>query len=85
MDKVAVQIHPSQRRFAQSPFFFVIAALQGVAITFAPLALYWCGKGQMSGLEPIIAPVCFGVIFFVSLFYYMLGSAVVKELRKKSD
>ena len=51
------------------------------SITFAPLFLYWSGKGMFHhGSEWLIVPACFAVIGF---FYILLGGAVIGELRKK--
>jgi hypothetical protein len=84
MEKVTVEIDSTWAKIARSPLYFVIAALQGVSVTFAPLFLYWSGKGTFfPGSERIVVPVCFAVIFLVPLFYYRLGAAVIKELRQK--
>ena len=84
MEKVTVEINPKWRKLARSPLCFLVAALQGVAITFAPLFLYWCGKGSfLPGYEWLIVPLCFAAIFLVPLFYYRLGGAVIRELRKE--
>jgi hypothetical protein len=84
MEIVTVEMNSTWAKIARSPLYFVIAALQGVSITFAPLFLYWCGKGgYFQGYERIVAPLCFAVIFLVPLFYFRLGGAVVKALRQK--
>jgi hypothetical protein len=84
MNKITVEIDSKWQKIVRSPFYYVIAALQGVAITFAPLFLYWCGKGQMfHGYEPVIVPFCFAVIFLIPAFYYWLGGAIIRELMKK--
>jgi hypothetical protein len=84
MKKITIQIDSKWQKIVNSPLFYVVAALQGVAITFAPLFLYWTAKGQMfRGSEPVIVPFCFAVIFLVPLFYYRLGGIVVNELKNK--
>jgi hypothetical protein len=84
MSKVTIEIDSKWQKIVCSPFYYVVAAFQGVAITFAPLFLYWCGKGRMfPGYEWIIIPACFALIILVPLFYYLLGAAVISELKKK--
>ena len=84
MEKITIEIDAKWRRLVRSPLYYVVAALQGVAISFAPLFLYWSGKGSFfPGSEWFVVPACFAMIFFVPLFYYRLGAAVVKELRKQ--
>ena len=84
MEKVTIEISSISASIARSPFYFVIAALQGVSITFAPLFLYWAGKGKFyEGNEHIVVPLCFAVIFLVPLFYFMLAAPVIRELRRK--
>jgi len=82
MDKVTIQIDSKWQRIVRSPVYYLIAALQGVAVTFVPFALYWCGKGRF-GKEAVVVPIYFAIILFVSIFYFRLGAAVVKELLKK--
>lgn len=83
MNKITIELDSKWQKRVRSPLYYVVATLQGVAITFAPLFLYWCGKGKsFGGYENIVAGICFAVIFLVSSFYIHLGSAVVKELRK---
>jgi hypothetical protein len=84
MEKVTIQLDAKWVKIARSPLYFIVAALQGVAVSFAPLFLYWCGKGGFfAGKEWIVVPLCFAVILIVSFFYYGLGAAVIKELRKE--
>ena len=84
MQKVTIEINSKWVRIAHSPLFWIVSSLQGVAFTFAPLFLYWCGKGELFvGKEWVIVPLCFVVIFGVGAFYLLLGGAVFTELRKK--
>jgi hypothetical protein len=80
--KVTVEIDQKWVRLARSPLYYIAAGLTGVSVTFAPLFLYWSGKGTFfHGYEWIIVPLCFVVIYFVPGFYFGIGTAVAKELR----
>jgi hypothetical protein len=84
MEKVTIEIDSTWAKIARSPLYFVFAALQGVAVSFAPLFLYWSGKGKFyEGYEWIVVPLCFAIIFTVPVFYYRLAGPVIKELRRK--
>lgn len=83
--KVTVEIDQKWATMARSPIHFIVAGLTGVSVTFAPLFLYWSGKGKFyPGYEGVIVPLCFAVIYFVPGFYFRLGSVVAKELRQNS-
>jgi hypothetical protein len=83
--KVTVEIDQKWVRIARSPVYFIVSALTGVSVTFAPLFLYWSGTGRFyPGHEGIIVPLCFVVIYCVPCFYFLLGSVVAKELRQHS-
>ena len=83
--KVTIEISSVWVRIVRSPLYWLIAALQGVSISFAPLFLYWSGKGSFyPGSQWFVVPSCFAVIVLVGFFYMLLGSAVVGELRKKA-
>ena len=84
MDKVTIELDSKWVKIVHSPLYWIVAALQGVSITFAPLFLYWSGKGMFyNRSEWLIVPSCFAVILFVGFFYILLGGAVIGELRKK--
>jgi len=84
MDKVSIEIDSSLVKILRSPVYFIVVALQAISVTFAPLFLYWSGRGNyFNGLEWLVAPLCFAVIFFVSAFYFWLGSSVIRQLRKE--
>jgi hypothetical protein len=84
MSKVAIEIDSKWVKIARSPVIFIVAALQGVSITFAPLFLYWSSRKKFfHGFEWIVVPLCFVVIFLVPAFYFWLGGTVIKELRQK--
>ena len=83
MSKVTVEVDSRWVKIVRSPLYWVVAALQGVAISFAPLFLYWSGKGFFPpGENRFLVPLCFATIFFVGMFYMVLGSGVIRELRK---
>jgi len=83
MSTVTIEIDPKWVKFVRSPVFSIVAGLQGVAVSFAPLFLYWSGQGKFyHGHEWLIVPLCFAVICLVPPVYFRLGGAVVKELRK---
>jgi len=84
MDKVTVEIDSRWAKIVRSPLYWIVAALQGVSVSFAPLFLYWSGKGMFPhGSEWLVVPSCFAIILFVGLFYMLLGGAVIGELKKK--
>ena len=83
MDKVSIEIDSRWAKVVRSPLYWIVAALQGVSVTFAPLFLYWSGKGMFRGSESLVVPSCFAVILLVGFFYMLLGGAVIGELRKK--
>jgi hypothetical protein len=84
MGRVLVEIDSRWVKIARSPIYFVIAALQGISVSFAPLFLYWSGRGNyFYGLEWLVVPLCFAVILLVSAFYFWLGGSVIRQLRQK--
>jgi len=83
--KVTVDVSPTWVKIARSPIYLIVSSLTGVSVSFAPLFLYWSGKGKFyPGYEWIVVPLCFAVICVVPLFYFRLGNVVAKELRKNS-
>ena len=86
MNKVTVEIDPTSAKIARSPLYFVVTTLQGVSVTFAPLFLYWSGKGKFNlAPERIVVPLCFAVIFLVPLLYFRLGGIVLREIRRNGN
>lgn len=84
MDKVSIEIDSRWVKVARSPVYFILAALQGVSISFAPLFLYWSGRGNyFNGLEWLVAPLCFSIILIIPSFYFWLGGSVMRQLRDK--
>ena len=81
---IAVEIDSKWVKLVHSPVYWIVATLTGVAFTFAPLFLYWCGKGTFfPGTEWIVVPACFVMIYLVGMFYIALGSPVATALRKE--
>jgi hypothetical protein len=84
MAKVSIEIDSRWVRIVRSPLYWVVATLQGVSVSFAPLFLYWSGKGMFPSRQQwIVVPACFATIYLVGLFYMGLGGVVIAELRKK--
>jgi hypothetical protein len=84
MAKVTIELNSGWLRLVRSPLMWVIWSLQGVSITFAPLFLYWSGRGWFfPDWNWLAVPLCFAVIFLIPAFYFYLGSAVIKELRQR--
>jgi hypothetical protein len=83
MNKVTVEIDSKWMRIVRSPLYWIVATLQGVAVSFAPLFLYESGKGWFPrGSEWYVVPLCVATIWIVAFFYIRLGNEVVQELRK---
>ena len=83
MDKVTIHLDARWVRVVHSPLYWIVSALQGVSISFAPMFLYWAGKGWFSGeLQWVVVSACVAVIILVPLFFFLLGGAVIGELRK---
>lgn len=83
MEKISIEIDSRWVKIARSPLYLIISALQGVSVSFAPLFLYWSGRGTFNGLEWLVVPLCFAVIFVVPGFYFWLGGSVIWQLRHK--
>ena len=80
---VSVEIDPRWAKIVRSPVYIVVSALTGVSVSFAPLFLYWSGKGKFfPGYEWVVVPTCFAVIYVVSFFYFLLGSILARKLRE---
>lgn len=81
---VTVEIDAKWVKLVHSPVYWIVASLQGVAITFAPLFLYWCGKGTFfHGAEWFVVPLCFAAIYVVGIFHMALGSPLIRALRNE--
>jgi len=80
--KVTIEVDSAWVKIVRSPIYYVIAALTGVSISFAPLFLYMSAKGKFfPNYEWLAVPLCFAVVVVVPFFYMRLGSLVIKELR----
>ena len=86
MSTVTVEIDSTLVKIVRSPAFSIVASLQGVCVSFAPLFLYWSGQGKFyHGYERLIVPLCFAIVCLVPLVYFRLGNIVIKELKKKQN
>ena len=84
MQRVSIEVDARWVKIVHSPLYWIVALLQGLSVSFAPLFLYWSGAGRFyHGWEWLIVPSCFAAILFVGLFYMLLGSTVIGELRKQ--
>jgi len=84
MDRVSVEIDSRWVKIARSPAYIIIVLLQPFSITFAPLFLYWSGRGNyFNGLEWLVVPLCLAAIYLISSFYFLLGGSVIRQLRQK--
>jgi hypothetical protein len=82
--RVTIEVSPKLVKIVRSPIYFLATGLMGVSPTFAPLFLYWSGEGRFfPELKWIIVPLCFAVIFGVSLFFSALGQIVCEALRRR--
>jgi hypothetical protein len=83
---VAVEISPKWVSLINSPLMWLVWALQGVALTFAPLFLYWSGKGLFVPAEQrIVMPLCFVVIFLEGFFFCSLANHVIGQVRRATQ
>ncbi|HEY3328982.1 MAG TPA: hypothetical protein VGK19_03090 [Capsulimonadaceae bacterium] len=82
--KVTIELDAKWVNIVRSPMWRAVSALQGIAVSFAPLALYYAGKPGYfpHGAEWVIVPACFAIIIVVSFFYFRLGAAVIRELHR---
>lgn len=81
-----VEISPKWVSLIKSPLIWLIWSLQGVSLSFAPLFLYWSGKGYFSPQARwIVVTICFAVIVLEGLFFYSLGNHVIGQVRRQRD
>ena len=83
-EKIMVQLDGKWVRRVKSPLFWGVSALTGVSSTFAPLFLYWCGKGEFPEHSWWLVPVCFSVIYLVPLFYIRLAGEVIASIYRQT-
>ena len=83
MERVTVEVSDRWIRLVRSPWYWIIAALTGVSITFAPLFLFWAGQAGHNFLSPHVLAL-FAVIYLIPLIYVKLGSLIMVELRRPS-
>ena len=83
---VTVQISEVWVRRLNSPVFYVVGALTGVSVTFAPLALLWLGiYNQWNVLTVSGAAACFLMIYLVPLFYMRLAGQVIRQVVSRNQ
>jgi hypothetical protein len=81
MSTVSIEIDSKWVKRVHSPLYWVVGALQGAAMTFAPLFLYGAGQGRFQKYDYAVAALCFATILLVGFFYVRLGNEVIRELR----
>ena len=81
MGTISIEIDSKWVRRARSPLFRVVAALQGVAMTTAPLFLFGAANGRYGRYDYLVAGACLATIYLVGWFYMRLGSEVIGQLR----
>ena len=83
---VSVTVDSRWVKLIRSPLYTLVSALAGVSISFAPLFLYWSGKGKFfPGYERFIVPLGFAVIYLVPLFYFFPGGMVARKVREEQS
>jgi len=85
-DPAVVEISPKWVSLIRSPLMWLIWTFQGVAISFAPLFLYWAGKGMFPlGWQWFTVPACFAVIYLEGLFFCSLANHVIAQVRRQTS
>ena len=80
-EAITVKIDPKWRRRVHSPWFYLITAFTGVSVSFAPMALFWCGATPELGLwRWVIGAASFLMIYLVPGFYMSLAGEVLAQL-----
>jgi hypothetical protein len=84
MQNMTVEISSKWVSVIRSPLMWLVWALQGVSVSFAPLFLFWSGKGLFPTWArwPTIL-TCFAVIWFEGVFFMALANHVIGQLRKE--
>jgi hypothetical protein len=85
-EKITIEIDRKWVRRVKSPWYWLVAALTGVSVSFAPLFLYQCGKGEYpySEISWWLAPSCFAVIYLVPSFYFWLANEVIADINRQT-
>ncbi len=81
MSTISIEIDSKWVKRARSPLGTVVVALQGVAMTTAPLFLYGAANGRFGRYDYLVAAACLSTIYLVGLFYVRLGGEVIGQLR----
>lgn len=77
-ENVLIEIDAKWVHRVNSPWYWLVEALSGVSISFAPVFLYWFGRDA----ERWKVLACFAIIYFVPLFYISLGHELVRAIRR---
>lgn len=85
-NSVTVEISPKWVSLINSPLMWLVWVFQGVAITLAPICLYWSGKGWFFPAErSIVIGACFAVIFLEGFFFCSLANQVIGQVRRATQ
>jgi len=80
---VTVEVGTRTVKMIRSPIYVLVSAFTGVSITFAPLFIYWSGKGTFfPQYRWFVVPTCFAIAYLVPIFYFRLGSLLATAVRK---
>ena len=82
MSAVTVEVSDKWVSRVQSAQFKLVQALTGVAITFAPILLYYTASTSQfaPGTKVAIVAVCFALIYFVPLFYIAFSRSILSQI-----
>lgn len=65
MSKVTIEIDSRWEKIVRSPIYYIVASMQGLSVSFAPLFLYWSGRDYFPGAQSVVVPLCFATIISV--------------------
>jgi hypothetical protein len=78
---VTVEVSRFWYAAARNPIVsFVVGALTGVAITFAPIFLFFLGRGGADLFDWRVV-ACFATTYFVGMTYTALGAPIMRHAR----
>ncbi|MGL4465807.1 MAG: hypothetical protein ACRC1K_26950 [Planctomycetia bacterium] len=81
MERVTVEVAAWRGRMARSPAYWFAAALQGVAVTFAPLGAYALGAAGYPIWHPLLWG-CLAATYFVALYHFVFSGVLIQKLRE---
>ena len=79
MEKITVQIDARWQKRINSPLMYLVGALTGVSITFAPYGLYMLGQQGVNLWHPLVL-LCLLAAYLVPYFYIRLAGEVIGQL-----